>query len=101
VALVRHLTSRPAQRAIALGAALSPTRRDLYRDAELVRARPGMPRLDELMVAGRPRPVTPAYLLVSSTVQPEFSAALVGVKSPERAIADARARLHYFLESLR
>jgi multiple sugar transport system substrate-binding protein len=101
VALARHLTSRTAQRAIALGAALSPTRRDLYHDAELVRAHPGMPRLDELMVAGRPRPVTPAYLLVSSTVQPEFSAALVGVKSPERAIADARARLRYFLESLR
>jgi multiple sugar transport system substrate-binding protein len=60
-----------------------------------------MPRLDGLMLAGRPRPVTPAYLLVSSTVQPEFSAALVGVKSPERAIADARARLNYFLEGIR
>ena len=101
VALARHLTSRPAQRAIALGAALSPTRRDLYHDPELVQARPGMPRLDGLMLAGRPRPVTPAYLLVSSTVQPEFSAALVGVKSPERAIADARARLNYFLEGIR
>jgi multiple sugar transport system substrate-binding protein len=101
VALARHLTSPPAQRAIALGAALSPTRRDLYHDPELVRAHPGMPRLDALMLTGRPRPVTPAYLLVSSTVQPEFSAALVGVKSPERAIADARARLRYFLEAIR
>src|SRR5882724_4088041 len=101
VALARHLTSQPAQRAIALGAALSPTRRDLYHDPELVRAHPGMPRLDGLMLMGRPRPVTPAYLLVSSTVQPEFSAALVGVKSPERAIADARARLGYFLEAIR
>ncbi|PYM72901.1 MAG: hypothetical protein DME03_16735, partial [Candidatus Rokuibacteriota bacterium] len=93
VALARHLTSQPAQRAIALGAALSPTRRDLYHDPELVRAHPGMPRLDGLMLMGQPRPVTPAYLLVSSTVQPEFSAALVGVKSPERAIADRGARL--------
>jgi multiple sugar transport system substrate-binding protein len=101
VALARHLTSRPAQRAIALGAALSPTRRDLYHDAGLVHDHPDMPRLDDLMQAGRPRPVTPAYLLVSSTVQPEFSAALVGVKSPERAIADARARLRYFLGSIR
>jgi len=101
VALARHLTSQPAQRAIALGAALSPTRRDLYHDPELVRTHPGMPRLDGLMLMGRPRPVTPAYLLVSSTVQPEFSAAIVGVKPPERAIADARARLSYFLEAIR
>ena len=45
--------------------------------------------------------MTPYYLLISSTVQPEFSAALVGVKSPERAIADARARLSYFLGTIR
>ena len=43
----------------------------------------------------------PYYLLISSTVQPEFSAALVGVKPPERAIADARARLSYFLGAIR
>jgi multiple sugar transport system substrate-binding protein len=97
LALARHLTSEPAQRAITLGAALSPTRQALYHDRELVRAHPAMPRLHGLALAGRPRPVTPYYLLVSSTVQPEFSAALVGVKSPEQAIADVRARLRYFL----
>jgi len=51
--------------------------------------------------AGRPRPVTPYYLLLSATVQPEFSAALVGVKSPRQAIADARARLDHFLGAIR
>jgi multiple sugar transport system substrate-binding protein len=101
MALARHLTTESAQRAIALGAALSPTRQALYRDPELVRQRPAMPRLQALALAGRPRPVTPYYLLLSATVQPEFSAALVGVKPPERAIADARARLRYFLEAVR
>jgi multiple sugar transport system substrate-binding protein len=101
VALARHLTTESAQRAIALGAALSPTRQALYRDPELVRERPAMPQLQALALAGRPRPVTPYYLLLSATVQPEFSAALVGVKPPERAIADARARLRYFLEAVR
>jgi multiple sugar transport system substrate-binding protein len=101
LALARHLTTEPAQRAIALGAALSPTRQALYRDPELVRERPAMPQLQVLALAGRPRPVTPYYLLLSATVQPEFSAALVGVKSPERAIADARARLRFFLEAVR
>jgi len=60
-----------------------------------------MPRLRALALTGRPRPVTPYYLLVSATVQPEFSAALVGVKPPARAIGDARARLTYFLQAVR
>jgi multiple sugar transport system substrate-binding protein len=101
LALARHLTSERAQRAIALGAALSPTRQALYHDPELVRERPAMPRLHALALAGRPRPVIPYYLLLSATVQPEFSAALVGLKSPERAIADAGVRLTYFLQAVR
>jgi len=101
LALARHLTSEAAQRAIALGAALSPTRQTLYRDPELMRDHPGMPQLLALALAGRPRPVTPYYLLLSATVQPEFSAALVGVKPPERAIAEAGTRLGFFLEAVR
>ena len=101
LALARHLTSERAQRAIALGAALSPTRQSLYRDPEVMREHPAMPRLLALALAGRPRPVTPYYLLLSATVQPEFSAALVGVKTPARAIAEAGTRLRYFLEAVR
>lgn len=101
LALARHLTSEPAQRAIALGAALSPTRQSLYRDPEIVREHPAMPQLQQLALAGRPRPVTPYYQLLSATVQPEFSAALVGVKRPERAVADASKRLGFFLQAVR
>ncbi len=101
LALARFLTTEPAQRAMALGAALSPTREALYRDPELVRRHPALPRIYALMRAGRPRPVTPYYLLLSTTLQPEFSAALVGLKPPRRAIADGRARLDHFLEAVR
>jgi len=101
LALARHLTSEPAQRAIALGAALSPTRQALYQDPEIVRDHPAMPQLQQLALAGRPRPVVPYYQLLSATVQPEFSAALVGVKRPERAIADASKRLGFFLQAVR
>jgi multiple sugar transport system substrate-binding protein len=73
----------------------------LYHDPEIVRARPSMPRFHDLMLAARPRPVTPYYLMLSTTVQPEFSAALVGVKTPGRALADARRRLEYMLGGLR
>jgi multiple sugar transport system substrate-binding protein len=102
VALVRYLASEPAERALtAAGVALYPTRMGLYHDPEIVRARPTMPLFHDLMLAARPRPVTPYYLMLSTTVQPEFSAALVGVKTPRQALAQARHRLEYMLGGLR
>jgi multiple sugar transport system substrate-binding protein len=101
LALVRFLTSARAQRAMVSAAALYPTRQTLYRDPDLVRARPMLPRIHALMLAGRPRPVTPYYLVISTTVQPEFSAVLVGLKSPDRAISEGRRRLEHFRISVR
>ena len=102
IALVRFLASDYGQRAIAApGVALYPTRAALYHDAAAVRAHPGMPRFHDLALAARPRPVTPYYLMMSTTLQPEFSAAVVGVKRPEQALAYARRRLEYMLSGLR
>jgi multiple sugar transport system substrate-binding protein len=102
VALVRFLAREPAQRALtAPGVALYPSRMALYHDPEIVRARPAMPRFHDLSLTARPRPVTPAYLMLSTTVQPEFSAALVAVKTPRQALEHARRRLEYMLGGLR
>ncbi len=57
-------------------------------------------RVRDLAMAARPRPVTPAYLMLSTSLQPELSAAVVGVKSPARAIADARRQLEHALRGL-
>ena len=46
------------------------------------------------------RPVTPYYVMISTTLQPELSAALVKVKSPARSVVDARRRLDFFLRGL-
>jgi multiple sugar transport system substrate-binding protein len=101
LALVRFLTSARAQRAMVSGAALYPSRQAIYHDPELVRSYPMLPQIHALMLAGHPRPVTPYYLVLSTTVQPEFSAVLVGLKPPHRAIRDGRQRLEHFLISLR
>jgi multiple sugar transport system substrate-binding protein len=90
-ALVRFLTGAEAQRAIARAVGLHPTRPDLLE----------APALLAMFRDARPRPVTPWYQTISATVQPEFSAALVGVKSPEQALADAKQRLQYFLADVR
>jgi multiple sugar transport system substrate-binding protein len=102
VALVRFLAGPEGQRALtAPGVALYPTRMDLYHDPQAVSAHPHLPRFFDLALAARPRPVTPYYLMLSTTVQPEFSAALVGVKTPAQAVADARRRLDYMLSGVR
>jgi multiple sugar transport system substrate-binding protein len=100
VELARFLTSESAQRAMTEGAALRPSRPALYRDATLVARDPSLPALHGLMLRGHPRPITPYYLMLSTTLQPEFSAVLVGRKSPERAMRDATAQLQHLLRSV-
>lgn len=101
VALVRFLTGETAQKAMAAGVALNPTRTRLYRDPDLVSGHPNLPRIYSLAAVARPRPVTPYYLMLSTTLQPELSAVLVGVKPPGRAIAHARRRIEHFLHGIR
>ena len=100
-ALARFLASAPAQRAMTASGATKPTLMALYHDPELVRLSPSLPHIHDLTLAGRSRPVTPFYVMISTTLQPELSAALVGVKSPARSVADSRRRLDFFLRDVR
>ncbi len=100
VELIRFLTSESAQRTMA-GAALYPTRMNLYHDPDLVRDHPRLAAIHALALAAHPRPVTPYYLMLSTTLQPEFSAALVGVKTPGEATRHARRSLEYMLRGIR
>ena len=100
LALVRFLTSERAQRVLAETGAVKPSRPALYRDPALVRAFPSLPRIHDLTLGGRPRPVTPVYVMLSTVLQPELSAALVGVRTPEASVAQARRRLDFLLAGL-
>jgi multiple sugar transport system substrate-binding protein len=100
VALVRFLTGERAQRLLAETGAVKPSRPALYHEPALVRAFPSLPRIHDLILLGRPRPVTPAYVMLSTALQPELSAALVGLKSPAQSVAQARRRLEFLLAGL-
>jgi multiple sugar transport system substrate-binding protein len=101
LALARFLAGEDAQKKMAAGVALNPTRTALYHDPELVRGHPNLPAVYRLAVGARPRPVTPYYLMLSTALQPEFSAVLVGVKTPEQAVAHGRRRVEHFLQAIR
>ncbi|MFI5374955.1 MAG: ABC transporter substrate-binding protein [Candidatus Rokuibacteriota bacterium] len=100
VELTRFLTGEAAQRAMTEGAALRPSRPALFADPGLIARDPTLPALLPLIRAGHPRPVTPYYLMLSTTLQPEFSAVLVGRKSPERAIRDGAAQVEHLQQAL-
>jgi multiple sugar transport system substrate-binding protein len=86
--LVEFLTRAQAQQTIGEAVGLHPTRPMLITD----------PTLRTVFAQARPRPVTPWYQTLSATLQPEMSAAIVGIKSPAQALDGARRRLEYFLE---
>ena len=86
-ALVRHLASPASQRAIAAAVGLHPTRPALLED----------PALRAIFAGARSRPVTPWYQTLSATLQPELSAAILGLKPAPEALADAERRLAYFM----
>ncbi|CBE68597.1 putative sugar ABC transporter, periplasmic sugar-binding protein [Candidatus Methylomirabilis oxygeniifera] len=96
--LVEFLTSQAAQKVLAIELGFPPARDPLYHDAELKMANPFIPPLYEAMRRARPRPVTPFYLMISQLLQPELSAAIMGVKPPERALEDASRLIEHILK---
>ncbi len=91
--LIRFLTSPEAQKTLALMAGYKPARRALYRDADLLREQPFITSLYRIFMTARPRPVTPYYAMITQVLQPEFSAAISGIKKPEQALASARRQM--------
>lgn len=96
--LVEFLTSQSVQKVLAIKLGFPPARHALYHDAELKMANPFIPPLYEAMRRARPRPVTPFYLMISQLLQPELSAAIMGVKPPERALEDASRLIEHILK---
>jgi multiple sugar transport system substrate-binding protein len=96
-ALIRFLTSREIQRWMAIKVGYKPTRKSLYQDKQLLAAQPFMAGLYEVFLMARPRPVSPYYLMLSQVMQPEFSAVLVGLKTPEQALRDAELQMNHIL----
>ncbi|GAB4388240.1 MAG: ABC transporter substrate-binding protein [Thermodesulfovibrionales bacterium] len=91
--LVRFLTSPEAQKRLALTVGYKPTRKSLYRDEDLRREQPFVASLYNIFMDARPRPVTPYYMMMTQALQPELSAAVTGIKTPEEALASAQRQV--------
>jgi multiple sugar transport system substrate-binding protein len=95
--LIMFLTSPDAQKTLALTIGYKPTRKSLYKDKELMEKQPFIASLYEIFLNARPRPVTPYYMMITQVMQPEFSAALSGIKTPEESLKSAQKQIEHIL----
>ena len=95
--LIQFLTSPESQKFLALSIGYKPTRKSLYTDKDLVREQPFIASLYEIFMKARPRPVSPYYMMMTQVMQPEFSAALSGIKTPEEALRSAQKQIEHIL----
>lgn len=96
--LIRFLTSREAQKTLALTVGYKPSRKSLYEDEDLTREQPFVAGLYDVFMNARPRPVSPYYMMMTQVMQQEFSAALSGIRTPAEALESAQEQIEYILE---
>jgi len=97
--LIEFLTRPDSQKTLALALGYKPTRKALYADEELLQAQPFIVSLYDVFMAARPRPVTPYYMMITQVMQPEFSAAVSGIKTTEEALRSARRQIEHILKA--
>lgn len=97
--LVSFLTSPEAQKTMALTIGYKPTRKSLYGDRDLIRGQPFIAGLYDVFMKARPRPVSPYYMMMTQVMQPEFSAAISGIKTPEEALKSVQLQVEHIVEA--
>jgi multiple sugar transport system substrate-binding protein len=97
--LVRFLTSPDVQKIAALTIGYKPTRRSVYQDTQLRTMQPFIVALHDIFMNARPRPVSPYYMMMTQVMQPEFSAIISGIRSPQAALTSARRQIEHILEA--
>ncbi len=95
--LIKFLTLPESQKVLAIKVGYKPTRKSLYRDENLIKKQPSISSLYEVFMKARPRPVSPYYMMLTQIMQPEFSAALSGIKTPEEALKSAHRQIEHIL----
>jgi multiple sugar transport system substrate-binding protein len=97
--LIKFLTSPEAQNTLAITIGYKPTRKSLYKDKDLMNNQPFIASLYNIFLNARPRPVTPYYMMITQVMQPEFSAALSGIKTPDEALKSAQKQIEHILKA--
>ncbi len=97
-AFVRFMIRYSVQKEILLKVGVLPAHRKVYTDPQVRQALPFLADLLPALERAQPRPVTPYYLMISQILQPELSAVVTGIRSPELAMRSAGQQIMHLLE---
>jgi len=95
---VAFATAAAQQKTLHLRNGRIPTRRALFDDAEILARSPHYPRLLDVLLTARPRPLHPRYAEISDALQRHVSAALVGRETPADAVRSAAEAIRRIIE---
>jgi multiple sugar transport system substrate-binding protein len=96
-AFVRFMITREVQRQVLLQMGVLAADMHLLAEADIQEQVPHLSDLLPALEHARPRPVTPYYLMISQILQPELSAAVSGLRSPEEAMRSAQQQVEHLL----
>lgn len=94
---VRFMIRKESQKRILLDLGVLPSHMGVYDDPEAIAAAPQLPQLRPAIERAQPRPVTPYYLMISQIIQPELSAVVAGIRTPENAMESAQKQIQHLL----
>lgn len=97
IRFLKFLTSFRSQKEIIQNVGVLAAHTGVCQDAEVQATVPQLAQIVPALERAQPRPVTPYYLMISQILQPELSAVVTGMRSPEAAMHIARHQIERVL----
>ena len=97
--VMQYLASEDVQRVLAAEDSRIPARKSLYEDATVLEAAPHFGQFYDVIIAARPRPVTPFYDQVSELIRTTVNAVLARSIDVDTALEDMQIGLEDIFEN--
>ncbi len=96
--LIQYMTSYDAQKTLAIEASSIPVRDELYEDEEVLSAAPQFGEFYDVILAARPRPITPFYSEVSELIRTNMNAFFARSQDVDTTLSEMQSGLEDILE---
>jgi len=85
---VKFVISKEIQKVLSIKLGWNPSRRDVYRDKDVLSVHPHLAELKEIFANALPRPNLPYYTQISELMRKSINAVIAGKKDPQEALSE-------------